>query len=188
MSHTYRSNAEEIGRRLVEQIRSFGFRTTHEGKALGELIVDNIIDGIQVRSTETQSAPSTGPWPVNSDNPPGQGYRSRKRRQYGTDLTNIRTGQMLSADSLRGKTTIEDRLVKMEYGTNLVMEGSALSDRRTSTKTSVGDFRYDVTDVDKATYANEQHRSFFELDQEIMDANFQRVNDALAAHLANPGR
>ena len=95
MSHTYTSNAAEIGQHFVDQIRSFGFTSTHEGKALGEVIIENVIEGIRTRTIDQQLNRDGEPLPPNSDNPPGKGYRSKKKEKYGVELTNVRTGHML---------------------------------------------------------------------------------------------
>lgn len=70
-------------------------------------IVGRCAEGVQ---------PDGAPWPENSDNPAGQGYRSRKLREYGWDETNRRTGDMLSAEKLYGQTEIGHQEVTLKYG------------------------------------------------------------------------
>jgi len=60
MSHTYTSNAAQVGQELVADLTSFGFTSTHEGRALGEIIGEEIVEGIRFRSIEHQESPSAG--------------------------------------------------------------------------------------------------------------------------------
>jgi len=181
MSHTYVTNAADVGEALVKEIQSFGFRSTHEGRALGEIIVEEIAEGIAIRSTEQQMSPSAGTWPENSDNPAGKGYRSRKKKKYGTDLVNERTGQMLSIQALKGEVKISDRLIEMRYGSatcpQSAKNGATLTNQDATTM-----------DIVKAFYAERQGRGFYELDQDITDKTFNSTSEALGQHLANPGR
>jgi hypothetical protein len=125
MLHSYRTNAAEVRRELADQIKSFGFQATVEGKALGLVIAGEIASGIAERSAQTQSAPSVGEWPENSDTDRAinsgascrGGYKTRKKRLYGWDETNYRTGQMLSFESLMGKVDVTPNLVTMTYDT-----------------------------------------------------------------------
>jgi len=178
MSHTYTSNAAEIGQHFVDQIKSFGFTTDYTGRALGELIIDNVVEGIIDRTVNQQLKADGSPLPPNSDNPPGHGYKSRKMKKYGAELTNVRTGQMMQAKALRGKNTrITQHLVTIEYGWGDYPEGANASDADKMT-----------ADTTKAAYAAKQGREFYQLDQKICDENFKSFSEALGAHIANRGR
>jgi len=181
VAHTYSSNAAEVGDRFVESIRSFGLKTDYAGKALGQLLADDTATGSQERSIEQQCDGSGSPWAQNSDNPEGRGYRSKKAKRCGTALTNGRTGQMLSKESLAGKVIITQYLVEMTYGTGQPPDRCANGAEPTEADKA-------ITDDDKAFYAHEQGRRFFELDQDICNHNFGRFSAALGEHLRNPGR
>lgn len=210
MPHEYHTNAEQVWADMQATIATFGFTSTWEGRNLGEGIVDEIISGIADRSIEKQCDGSGMPWPPNK--PPT--WR-RKYRQWGEVIINKDTGQMLSAQSLRGTTKISQFQIVMDYGTN---------EPQPETMAPLGKFIYTtsptqithvlnahggstkhpkirgvlegdresgyvlVTDVDKAYYASIQGRSFYELDDEICNSTFSRFSAALGAHLANPGR
>jgi hypothetical protein len=177
MSHTYRSNAAEVGQDFVDSIRSFGFRSTHEGKALGEVIVENIVGGIRERTIDRQQRVDGSPLPPNSP-----ATRRRKELRGQEPLTNVDTGDMLSIRALRGTTTITDDLVRMEYGTGEAPE--PVPDRlpaRHRIDVLGGTAREPVTDVEKALWAYEQGRDFYGLDQKIADDNFADFSEALGA-------
>ena len=183
MAHHYETNVDEIGRSLIGVIESFGFTSTHEGKALGELIVDEVVGGIQARSAERQCG-GVGPrWPINEKT-----RYEEKQKRLGVCLTNFDTGQMLSAESLKGKVRISQNLVEIEYGTG---EAADVPDRLPAThRIDVlgGTAKEPVTDIDKATYAAEQGRGFFELDDEICDETFKAFSETLSEHIRNQGR
>jgi hypothetical protein len=184
MSHTYETNAAEIGQRFVDAIRSFGFTTTHEGKALGMVLAEGTAEGIRARTVDEQLTGDGSPLPLNSDR-----RRREKYKRNGECLTNVDTGQMLSIKSLMGKVIVEQYLVTIEYGTGEAAE--ATPDRmspRQRIRITGGTATEHVTDVDKATFAAEQGRGFFQLDQTICDSNFKDFSAAFGAHLANPGR
>jgi hypothetical protein len=190
MAHTYATNAAEVGERLVETIRSFGFTITHEGKAPGQLLADNTAAGIHERSVVRQCDGDGKPWPLNSDK-----RRRMKYRRDGFCLTKVDTGQMLSLATLKAKVTVEQHLVTNTYGTGEpspppTHQSGGLGGSAARSRISFGgQTSYEaITDVDKATFAAEQGRGFYELDQDITDGNFKRWQETLDAHLANPGR
>jgi hypothetical protein len=95
---------------------------------------------------------------------------------------------MLSVKSLKGKVTVTQFLVVIEYGTNEPSSDAAPRGRVTTGGRGEGRaLAEQVTDVDKAVYAHAQGRGFFELDDEICDKNFAKFSAALKAHLAKPG-
>jgi hypothetical protein len=205
--HTYKTNVDQVTRDMQATLATFGFTDRREGRALGELIVDEIIDGIVVRSIDQQCDGNGTKWPVNK--PPT--WR-RKYAQWGEVIINKDTGQMLSVKSLRGTTTITQYLITMNYGTNEAQpdhtqpgahffatkggqitrvenQHAATARHPRISSPAMAEHGYvEVTDVDKAYYANLQGRSFYELDDTICGATFAVFTAALGAHLANPGR
>ena len=177
----YTHNAGDVGQHFVDVIRSFGFRSTHEGRALGEVIVENIVEGIRARTITEQQDRNRDPLPPNSDNPPGKGYLSRKKKKYGVELTNVRTGQMVGETSLRGQVEITNHLIRLRYGTaecpTRAANGAELTKQDRTT-----------TDIEKAWWAEQTGRGFYGLDQQIADDNFSDVKEALDHHMSSPVR
>ena len=70
-------------------------------------------------------------WPPNFEKPKRwhpQGYRQWKEDTYGVGEPNSRTGQMLSQQSLYGRTSIDSELITMIYGTNQSPRRAKLGD------------------------------------------------------------
>jgi len=185
------SNLEDIIAWYRASGTTFNFKSsTEEGRALGETLVDEIVDGIAARSLQTRSAPSTGKWPENSDEPPTH-YRTKKMKEFGVAATNSRTGQMLSPESLRGKVTVEPELVRIEYGTDEpaseaisgVHAEGAKEARRAGHRYILPSRERQYTDVEKAMFADEQKRGFFELDDDICDKTEKKVREELGAFM-----
>jgi hypothetical protein len=180
----YNDNGPEIAAQFAESIATFRFDAKLEGRMLGRVIADVIVDGIAKRSQGTQSAPSTGRLPPNRNYGLGgiwHGHAERKHRKYGWEDTNYRTEQMLSHPSLAGKVEVRNDLVTLTYGT-----GQPPS-------VGVGPNNYSeppdrtVTDDDKAFYAHEQGRGFYELDEDIGEQIDAQVEEVLALHLQRRG-
>ena len=125
-------------------------------------------------------------WPENSDNPPGKGYASWKKKKYDYTeaIPNVRTNQMLSILSLRGNfTTIEPELITMRYGTG------EITSRSDSPNGYLDKQDQKKTDIQKAVYAHtgqSKHRikrPFYELDDAISDQVLKMAGDLLAEHI-----
>jgi hypothetical protein len=174
MSHSYRVHGDPAAD-IAAQIATFGFTTTYEGKALGEILKEGNAEGIAIRSANEQKGGEGPPWKENSEP-----YRSDKFRRYGVTDTNYRTRQMLSIQSLEGTTTITKDLVTIAYGT-----GQAPTSGATGYIDPKAD---DATDVEKAGWAEEQGRGFFQLDENIKQHNFEDFSKALGEHMRNTGR
>src|SRR5262249_31679475 len=121
---------------------------------------------------------STVSWP---DNAPG--YAQWKAKKYGVfDQPNIRTGQMLSQQSLIGRTQVEADQITMVYGTGMAANRSA-------TGQGFDSRRDDATDVEKARFAHEGQsrrkvqRPFYELDETISQAVKEEIAEALQDYL-----
>ena len=172
----YTSNQAKLLADLKALSLGFGFHATIEGKSLGRDVAGLTADMIAARSIDKEAGAS-GTWPQNADNPPGKGYRSWKSRKYNVDKPNIRTGQMLSIESLLGATTVDTHSVQMLYGTGRPPGRSAASsyfDPKTDGAT---------TDIEKAYFCSDI-RPFYELDEEISTAVFERIADCCQEYLA----
>jgi hypothetical protein len=171
MSLERSSNAADVYADFVAAVASFGFRSSLEGKVLGEVIVEETAHGISERSRDTRSAPSSGRWDENAPK-----YRKRKVRRYGVGEPNTRTGQMLSALSVKGEYTIADREITIVYGINKPPANGFDEDKKR-------------TDREKAHFAHTGQsekkilRPFFELDEEHCDATLKRCEESLDTHL-----
>lgn len=165
------SNIDELGGRLADIIRTTGFEMElTEGKTLGEFCVDVIVGAIQVRADYQQGA--DGRWP---DNDPV--YLDRKEREFGETRVNFRTNQMLSDASLRGKTTITNHVVTMEYGTGKPAD--------TSPTGYLSDDDRSKTDVEKAYWANQQDRRFYDIGEDVAQKIHIIAAVATTRHIQN---
>ena len=164
------SNADQVNTWVQQVITSFNFDLTLEATSMGENCAHLVADGIMARSAQGRGA--DGEWPPNREP-----YRSWKHRKYGVDMPNIRTGQMLSLESLLGTVSITTSEVGMEYGTATAPTRSSASSYF-NPKTDGA-----VTDRQKAGF-NSDKRPFYELDAQIADEVFQFVSETLDEHLA----
>jgi hypothetical protein len=157
--------------------QSFGFHVdSGNGKSVGEAAVEAGAQAIHDLGYEQQRGGKTTSWPENSDNPPGKGYRSRKKKAYGIEETNRRTddgpGTMLNEESIKGTPVVEQRLVTWKYGLGVLPSGGVV-------------WKDDLrrTDTEKAGYAHEQERGFFEIGPEMKSAIGQVVARGFTEHL-----
>lgn len=105
--------------------------------------------GIMGRCAQ-EVTPEGRPWPHNSAE-----YAADKERRYGWSETNRRTNQMLSQESLYGRTRIEPEAVTLVYGT-----GSPPSSSGAPTGyMSKGDAK--TPDTIKAALAHSSNRDFY---------------------------
>lgn len=182
------SNQDEVGAWLIAGVTDFGFNTPSAGgKKLGDAIVDNHVAMITARSLDEQRG-AEGDWPKNHEP-----YATVKREEFGSLLINVRTGEMLSSESLHGQANIDDKQVTHVYGTGRPGETPEPRPRGIGRRGKVklqGPAKFkktrpEPTDIAKAAWAEQQGRGFFELDERIKDANAEIVGDALAEHLRN---
>lgn len=142
------SNVDAVIASLEQFVRSFDFTRPGKDQSLARDVVNTIAGGIQRRSIDEHKG-ATKTWP---DNAPK--YARYKEKKYGVyDAPNVRTGQMLSLQSLRGTSTrIEKDRIEMVYGT-----GDPPSATATGAPLSSQDEK--VTDREKAGFAHEGGRS-----------------------------
>jgi hypothetical protein len=172
------SNQNEVAEWLRSCLDDFGFDSPSGATTLGEAIRENHVQQIQERSFGEQRG-ADAPWPANSEP-----YRTIKEEEFGSDLINVRTRQMLSRESLRGRATADKREILHTYGLDEAGDSNAGRKPRRDGKPRKAR-AVEPTDVDKAGWADEQQRQFFELDDQIRDKNADLVADALAEHLRN---
>jgi hypothetical protein len=114
------SNIAEVTTWLQGFVDSFDFKRPGVDQSLGRDVAMLAVHRISDRSLSDRTGFGTA-WPPNSEKPSRwapQGYRQWKEDNYGVGEPNSRTGQMLSQQSLYGRTQIESKEVKMIYGTD----------------------------------------------------------------------
>jgi hypothetical protein len=146
------SNSNEVVAWLEQFVAGFVFTRPGIEGSLGKDIIYKGAQCIADRSLTHRTGLGTA-WPPNSETPNHwheEGYRAWKKEHYGTGEPNSRTGQMLSQQSLRGRSTVEPHLVTMIYGTDTV------PDRAVFGTPTENEFAQDqkVTDVQKAYFAH----------------------------------
>jgi hypothetical protein len=82
---------------------------------------------------------------------------------------------MLSRTSILGTVVIDTNEIEIRYGTG---KPPTYSDNGFMTESD-----RQTTDIEKAYWASQDDRQFFELDDEIKDATFQIFTDAFGQHL-----
>jgi hypothetical protein len=181
------ANLESVMSWLKDSVDSFNFAMPGEtNPTLGEDCAEDVAKAIRARGLSDQKG-AVDDWPPNSDNPSRrfpQGYRAWKEEHYGTGLTNFRTsssdGSMLSVESLKGVPAVSPHQVTMNYGLGRTPSSSDTG------YTCADDYRR--TDVEKAAYAVEQGRKFYDLTDDTNEPVLQRLGEALHRHLEERNR
>jgi hypothetical protein len=121
------SNITDVCRWLQQFVESFRFDRPGKDQSMGRDVALTIIRGPDVGGQggilgrcALGTGPDDTPWPPNAP-----GYSGEKLEDYGWAEPNRRTGQMLSQQSLYGRTTIEPDQVTLRYGTGQAPSGSA---------------------------------------------------------------
>lgn len=162
---------DELDRNVMTLIGNLDFTASVGNMSLGKRMAEKTAEMIQARSIGFQKG-AAQQWEPNKEP-----YKSDKARKYNVfDLAGVRTGQMLSQESLRGETTVTATEVEMAYGTG---------EAPTSSSTGhIEDADMKVTDRQKAGWfteggKNQPERPFYELDQDIADEVFAVVVEAV---------
>jgi len=173
-------NLDEVMDFIRKSHATFGFHVQGEsGQSIGEECCEAGAQTIHSIGISEQRGGKTGAWPANSTDPPksgGPSYAARKRRAYGHTIVNARTndgpGSMLSLESLKGVPAVTPHQVDWKYGL-----------QRPPTAGVV--WRDDLrrTDEQKAGYAHEQKRNFFELGTEVIQAIGRVIFAGFRAHM-----
>jgi hypothetical protein len=171
--YTYNDNGAEIAQQFADTIASVEFQTTLESRPLGVVIANGIADGIIVRSFTRQCDGQGNAWPRNSE-PCGED----KHNAYGWEQTDSRTCGMLARESLLGHVEITDDFVRITYGTGQP------TTRAANPLDHIEDSDKRISDDDKAFYAEQQGRGFYELDADINQQIDEDIEGALAEHFA----
>lgn len=199
-------NADEVRRWLERFVMSFNFTRPGVDRNMGRDLAHLVAGKIAERSAKGL-APDGTKWKRNSDRPnprrgtlavPGfanigtartGGYLTEKRKRYGWPESdgkpNYRTGQMLSHLSLFGDTVVGPDTVEMHYGIDVPPDRTySPVDNRTASQVRADEA---VTDREKAGYAVENDRPFYELDDDIRDAVLEEAERLLSDYIAKEG-
>jgi hypothetical protein len=166
-------NLESSMRALIS---SFNFKATVEGRELGQVLADGVVEGIVQRGAEEHKG-AEATWDANEEK-----YEEEKYGLYGVRDPNIRTGQMMSKENVGAIITVTDDLVEIEPGLDEAPSSSA-------TGFKVQDADKKVTGAQKTQWAHEKNkrgieRPFMELDDAISEKCFADVDEGLGHHLA----
>jgi hypothetical protein len=159
------SNIDDIDRWLNEAIASVDFTRPGSEGSLGEDITHIVARGIIDRTAAEQKASDGSPLKALDPR-----YKARKQAKYQVDLILVRTGQMMSLQSVLGETSISADSIEMRYGT-----GEA---PQTSSTGYISDQDKAVTDREKAEHTSAE-RPFYGLDDQISDAIMDHARDWL---------
>jgi hypothetical protein len=108
----FSSNLDEVVRQIDALVHTLDFDHSVGNMSLGKRMAEKTAEMIQSRSIQFQKG-AEKQWEPNKEP-----YKTWKERKYNVfDLAGVRTGQMLSQESLRGETTIHPTEVEMVYGT-----------------------------------------------------------------------
>ncbi len=172
------SNQPEVGRWLAGILDGFDFTARLGGGTLAQAIQQNHAEQIQERSvTEQRGA-------ISEFRPNSPAYAARKLEEFGSSLVNVRTGAMLSNESLEGRLDVNGTELVHRYGTG--RPGDPNRGRRSRPRGRAGSLektQTEPTDVAKANWAAGDGRGFFELDHEIKRRNIELVGEALVAYV-----
>lgn len=169
------ASVEQVFDELTRLIQGFNFRLAGADRSMGRDLCRTIAGQIQIRAaTESRGAGSR--WKENTEK------TKKGKEKYGwpenDGKPNFRTGQMLSLESLLGNPEVSEHEVTMTYGTG----SPPVSGYSPSGHISKHD--RDVTDVQKAGWAVEHDRPFYEIDDLIVDAVVEEVEKHLVAYLS----
>lgn len=135
------SNIDSVGAWLDDVVDGFGFDAAGAEGTFGDEAARAVADDIHTSAEDVQQEPPGKEFPDNEDK-----YAAAKAKKYGRTGKSfgLRTGQMLSIESLLGDVAVKHDEVVMQYGTGKPPSSSKsgyLSDEDRS-----------ITDVEKARY------------------------------------
>jgi hypothetical protein len=167
----YEDNLDEILDAIDELVDTFDFTLPGQDRSIGRDAAHSVGLGIQIRSTHEQIDANGAQFEPNE-----RKYAEWKARsdRYDAHQPNVRTGQMLSLESLLGEVTVGKDLVEITYGKDKPAEKSMTGYMTKSDR--------ETTDRDKAAYAHEE-RPFWGLDKRIANGVAEDLTDHLDDHV-----
>jgi phage gpG-like protein len=173
------SNIDHVVAFLEGFVDSIDFRRPGVEGSLGRDIMYRVAERMHNRALSDRRGIGE-PWDKNEPK-----YAAWKAKNYGVEEPNSRTGQMLSQKSMRGRSTVEPKVVTMIYGTGDPPDNAVFGTPRE--KLLEQDKK--VTDVQKAYFAHtgqSKHkilRPFYEVDesdgQAVTELIQKDVNDLI---------
>lgn len=170
-----KTNADDIGRQLEAFVGAIDFHMQGETADLAEELIEIAWTGVRDRSAQGLG-PDGHPWPANAP-----GYASYKAKRYQVHQVGELSGQMLSAESLKGQPLVQPDLIEMVYGTGDPPAGASRSG------VELRDHEKIATDREKAEWFTQGGRPFYELDDQINDQLVDKAGDVIAANLTAEG-
>ena len=161
-------NLNEIVGWIEGVVRSVEFTRKGEEQSLGRDLVGIVAQEI-ADAASAGTAPDGTSW---SPNAPAYARYKAKRYSVGEHAPNIRTGQMLSLQSLVGQPLITADRIEMKYGLGVPPS-------RTATGVPLSESDRSISDVEKAFFNNES-RPFFFMTESIADACMEMVGKVVA--------
>lgn len=156
------SNLPEVLEAVEQVLERFNFQARGpDGKGLGHEMLDAIAEGIHERTLNQQKGPSGEPLA-----PLSQSYRAWKVQRGHPDLIGVKTGHMLSLNEVKGERQIEESEATMAYGWPGSVDASGNTSREKAEKFTEGP-------------GNQPARPFYELDDDVEQAAFDRAELAL---------
>jgi hypothetical protein len=160
------SNIDDIEQWIDGIVSAVDFTRPGKDQSLGRDLAGIVAEEIQVRTAGNSQSADGSPL---KDNEPR--YAAYKARKYNVHQALVRTGQLLSLQSLIGETTITSDEVSMRYGV-----GEAPKSGSTG---YISDADKKVTDREKAEYVSDE-RPFYGLDERIADEVAKAAGEWLA--------
>jgi hypothetical protein len=164
------SNGDEIAAWLDAVVAGFDFTLPGIDQSLGRDLARTAAQGMIDRAVDEGKDPDGAPLKPNAEP-----YRSWKRKKYSVEAPLVRTGQMLSLESMMGETSVSADRIDMVYGT-----GEAPT-RGSTGYISESDKK--VTDRQKAAYVTDGGRRFYEFDRQIASAIVAQAGEAFGRYL-----
>ena len=169
------ATVQEVVQALADWVDEIDFTRKGKEESLGRDCADLIVEEIQTAGL-TEHSGADEYWLANEPR-----YAAWKARKYGLGLDNapnVRTGQMLSQNSLYGQTTIGPKEVLLRYGTG------DPPDRSYTPNGYLSDADKKVTDIQKAEWAHTAHmRPFYAISDVASQAVVAECEDFVIAHV-----
>ncbi|WP_422927029.1 hypothetical protein [Singulisphaera sp. PoT] len=165
------SNIDEIEAKIKALVDSVSFTMPGENQSLARDIVDLVVTEIADRTLDRkQQADGTA---LKANSP---AYAAYKARRYKVDphAPLVRTGQLLSQESLRGRPIISANSIEMRYGT-----GQPPAKAASGVPLSKAD--QNTTDLEKAKHVSKD-RPFYELDDDIAEKVVELAGRVILKH------
>jgi hypothetical protein len=160
------SNVDAVASDIEAFLAGFNFTRPGKDQSLGRDLAVVAATGMIDQAVAQQSDPDGTPYPENEPK-----YRAWKKKKYSVDQPNVRTGQMLSEQSMLGGTVVGPEQVEMKYGT-----GNAPTSAATGAALSKQDEQ--ITDVEKAFFCSKT-RPFYALDVTTIDEMTAEAQESL---------